>query len=265
MHSSVLSAAVAVSPAAHTHTPDRHASPTHATHTPLPCKPCMPPCYTHPPAIHAPWHAHPLLRTPPATHTPLWTELLTLVKNITFPQLLLRTVKIQNQNKTQHYIFVYKFLISVNSTTSSVSSTKYDPELLRSDVALARNRVARLKRELEQINMEMQYKQQGVDRLTRYGHSFFLKNFKEKNFVNSLHGFRKVLTAGAQSAPVEGKWLGSNVSSFIILARTRKQHRFQMPWVYRQSNLMLTLSSYKDQRKNLLSRSLLKKTTLTRS
>ena len=55
----------------------------------------------------------------------------------------------------------------MNSTTSSVSSTKYDPDLLRSDVNLARNRVARLKRELEQINMEMQYKQQGVDRLTR--------------------------------------------------------------------------------------------------
>ena len=65
----------------------------------------------------------------------------------------------------------------MNSTTSSVSSTKYDPDLLRSDVALARNRVARLKRELEQINMEMQYKQQGVDRLTRYAHSFFLKKF----------------------------------------------------------------------------------------
>ena len=74
---------------------------------------------------------------------------------------------------------MYKFLIPVNSTTSSVSSTKYDPDLLRSDVALARNRVARLKRELEQINMEMQYKQQGVDRLTRFAHLYFcLKIFR---------------------------------------------------------------------------------------
>ena len=55
-------------------------------------------------------------------------------------------------------------LFLVNSTTSSVSSTKYDPDLLRSDVALARNRVARLKRELEQVNLEMQYKQQGLER-----------------------------------------------------------------------------------------------------
>ena len=69
----------------------------------------------------------------------------------------------------------------MNSTTSSVSSTKYDPDLLRSDVALARNRVARLKRELEQINMEMQYKQQGVDRLTRFAHLYFyFENFSVK-------------------------------------------------------------------------------------
>lgn len=55
---------------------------------------------------------------------------------------------------------------SVNSN-SSVGSTKYDPDLLKSDVNLARNRVARLKRELEQIQAEMVYKEQGVETLTQ--------------------------------------------------------------------------------------------------
>ena len=44
------------------------------------------------PAMHAPRHAH-----PSATHAPplLWTEFLThACENITFPQLLLRTVTI---------------------------------------------------------------------------------------------------------------------------------------------------------------------------
>lgn len=54
----------------------------------------------------------------------------------------------------------------VNSN-SSVGSTKYDPDLLKSDVNLARNRVARLKRELEQIQAEMVYKEQGVETLTQ--------------------------------------------------------------------------------------------------
>ncbi|XP_067663170.1 protein WWC2-like isoform X2 [Haliotis asinina] len=55
---------------------------------------------------------------------------------------------------------------SLNSN-SSVGSTKYDPDLLKSDICLARKSVARLKNELEQIRAEMQYKERGVETLTR--------------------------------------------------------------------------------------------------
>jgi protein KIBRA len=54
----------------------------------------------------------------------------------------------------------------VNSN-SSVGSAKYDPDLLKSDVNLAKNRVSRLKRELEQIRAEMVYKEQGVETLAQ--------------------------------------------------------------------------------------------------
>ena len=60
---------------------------------------------------------------------------------------------------------MYCFL-SVNSN-SSVGSTKYDPDLLKQDVNLAKSRVARLKRELEQIGAEMTYKEQGVETLSK--------------------------------------------------------------------------------------------------
>ncbi|XP_014207758.1 protein kibra isoform X2 [Copidosoma floridanum] len=53
---------------------------------------------------------------------------------------------------------------SLCSSTSSLS-TKYDPDLLKCDVALARKRVSRLKRELEQIRAEMNCTQRGVDTL----------------------------------------------------------------------------------------------------
>ena len=59
---------------------------------------------------------------------------------------------------------VFASVFSVNST-SSACSTKYDPDLLKADVALARTRVARLKRELEQIRTEMKYQEQGVKTL----------------------------------------------------------------------------------------------------
>ena len=68
----VPSAAVAVSPA--THAPLPYTPLTYHTH-PLPC---MPPCHIHPTAMHAPPRSEFL------THA---------CENITFPQLLLRTVK----------------------------------------------------------------------------------------------------------------------------------------------------------------------------
>jgi len=53
---------------------------------------------------------------------------------------------------------------SLCSSSSSVS-TKFDPDLLKNDVAHARNRVSRLKRELEQIRAEMSCTQRGVETL----------------------------------------------------------------------------------------------------
>lgn len=50
-------------------------------------------------------------------------------------------------------------------STGSGGSARYDPELLRSDVALARGRVARLRRELRQVRAELSCTQQGVDTL----------------------------------------------------------------------------------------------------
>lgn len=57
---------------------------------------------------------------------------------------------------------------SLNSN-SSLGSTKYDPDLLKADINLAKNRVGRLKRELEQIKTEMLYKEQGVETLCTVG------------------------------------------------------------------------------------------------
>ncbi|GAB1604454.1 protein WWC2-like isoform X2 [Argonauta hians] len=53
---------------------------------------------------------------------------------------------------------------SLNSN-SSVGSTKYDPDLLKADVSHAKQRVARLKQELEQVRARVHYKEQGVETL----------------------------------------------------------------------------------------------------
>lgn len=67
--------------------------------------------------------------------------------------------------KIRNLICIFSFFSSVCSSSSSLS-TKYDPDLLKSDVAMAKNRVSRLKSELERIRNEVTYTQRGVDTLT---------------------------------------------------------------------------------------------------
>jgi len=61
---------------------------------------------------------------------------------------------------------------SLNSTTSTASSTKYDPDLLKADVTHAKARVQRLRRELANIHIEMDYKQRGVETLNNVNAKF---------------------------------------------------------------------------------------------
>lgn len=57
-------------------------------------------------------------------------------------------------------------------STSSSSSTRFDPQLLRSDVCRARHRVAMLKQELDQVRTEMQQREQGLEALKRVDQQF---------------------------------------------------------------------------------------------
>lgn len=58
------------------------------------------------------------------------------------------------------------FHITVSSGGSSAS--RWDPDLLKTDVAMARNRVGRLKRELHQIKHEVANTEAGMQTLAQY-------------------------------------------------------------------------------------------------
>lgn len=96
----------------------------------------------------------------------------TTTSTMHWPRSQLLELVVSNSNHTySHHEVVFMFLqtiyfVLVCSSSSSVS-TKYDPDLLKSDVAMAKNRVSRLKSELEQIRNEMTYTQRGVDTLTK--------------------------------------------------------------------------------------------------
>ncbi|XP_048512060.1 protein kibra isoform X2 [Athalia rosae] len=87
-------------------------------------------------------------------------------------------------------------------SSSSSLSTKYDPDLLKSDVALARSRVSRLKRELEQIRAEMNCTQRGVDTLASVeqklsAHNGGCYNITEAQAImTELRNIQKSLSSG---------------------------------------------------------------------
>ncbi|XP_053678114.1 protein kibra [Anopheles nili] len=78
------------------------------------------------------------------------------------------TVKTQRlhlaQEEYNHLNALAASRTSLCSSTSSCS-TKFDPELLRADLAIAKERVFRLKKELSRIQKEMRSTQKGVDTL----------------------------------------------------------------------------------------------------
>ena len=75
------------------------------------------------------------------------------------------TVLKKNYNAIEFTISNILFL-AVNSTVSS-ASTRYDPDLLRSEVMMAKERVMRLRGEMEQVECEVASKQRGLSTLAQ--------------------------------------------------------------------------------------------------
>ncbi|XP_061439892.1 protein WWC2 isoform X2 [Rhineura floridana] len=85
--------------------------------------------------------------------------------------------------------------------SSSSSSTKYDPDILKAEISTTRLRVKKLKRELLQMKQELLYKEQGYETLQQIdqkmsgGQSGYELN-EAKAIVNELKCIRKAISSG---------------------------------------------------------------------
>lgn len=83
---------------------------------------------------------------------------------------------------------------------SSVSSTRYDPESLKAEVAHAHGRVARLKRELDQLRGEMRRTQRGLETLSsveqKLGTDGFYNLTEAQAIVAELKNIQVSLSSG---------------------------------------------------------------------
>ena len=87
-----------------------------------------------------------------------------------------------SKNKERSYLFIS---FSVSSSTNSINS-KYDPELLKADLALSKERVRRLKQELAQITSEISFTQRGVKTLYEYVLFVILLQLVRKTELSNL-------------------------------------------------------------------------------
>ncbi|XP_066487879.1 protein WWC2 [Tiliqua scincoides] len=85
--------------------------------------------------------------------------------------------------------------------SSSSSSTKYDPDILKAEISTTRLRVKKLKRELSQMKQELLYKEQGYETLQQIdqkmsgGQSGYELD-EAKAIVNELKSIRKAISSG---------------------------------------------------------------------
>ncbi|KAJ7326782.1 hypothetical protein JRQ81_016541 [Phrynocephalus forsythii] len=85
--------------------------------------------------------------------------------------------------------------------SSSSSSTKYDPDILKAEISTTRLRVKKLKRELSQMKQELLYKEQGYETLQQIdqkmsGGQSGYELSEAKAIVNELKSIRKAITSG---------------------------------------------------------------------
>uniref|UniRef100_A0ABM5GIT7 Protein WWC2 isoform X3 n=1 Tax=Pogona vitticeps TaxID=103695 RepID=A0ABM5GIT7_9SAUR len=85
--------------------------------------------------------------------------------------------------------------------SSSSSSTKYDPDILKAEISTTRLRVKKLKRELSQMKQELLYKEQGYETLQQIdqkmsGGQSGYELSEAKAIVNELKSIRKAIISG---------------------------------------------------------------------
>ncbi|XP_060102463.1 protein WWC2 [Heteronotia binoei] len=85
--------------------------------------------------------------------------------------------------------------------SSSSSSTKYDPDILKAEISTTRLRVKKLKRELSQMKQELLYKEQGFETLQQIdqkmsGGQSGYELSEAKAIVNELKSIRKAISSG---------------------------------------------------------------------
>ncbi|XP_068958506.1 protein KIBRA [Petaurus breviceps papuanus] len=78
-----------------------------------------------------------------------------------------RLVLAQQEYRQLHDVWEHKLGSQISLVSGSSSSSKYDPEILKAEIATAKSRVNKLKREMVHLQQELQFKEHGFQTLKK--------------------------------------------------------------------------------------------------
>ncbi|XP_072846368.1 protein KIBRA isoform X2 [Pogona vitticeps] len=126
----------------------------------------------------------------------------------------------QQEYQQLHDVWEHK-LGSQTSLSSSSSSSKYDPEILKAEIATTKSRVNKLKREVAHMRQELQYKELGFQTLKKIDMKMAdtqggYKLDEAQAILNEMKAIKKAITSGEQEKQDLLESLARLKASFVM-------------------------------------------------
>ncbi|XP_072256913.1 protein KIBRA [Pyxicephalus adspersus] len=107
----------------------------------------------------------------------------------------------QQEYRQLHDVWKHKLGSQPSLASSSSSNSKYDPEILKAEIATAKSRVNKLKREVVYMQQELQYKENGYQTLQQIdlkmsGNHGSYKLDEAQAILNEMKAIKKAISSG---------------------------------------------------------------------
>lgn len=127
----------------------------------------------------------------------------------------------QQEYRQLHDYWKYKLGSQPSLASSSSSNSKYDPEILKAEIATAKSRVNKLKREVVYMQQELQYKENGYQTLRQIdlkmsGNHGGYKLDEAQAILNEMKAIKKAISSGEREKQELIQSLAKLKNGFLI-------------------------------------------------
>ncbi|KAM5170136.1 protein KIBRA isoform 2-T4 [Mantella aurantiaca] len=127
----------------------------------------------------------------------------------------------QQEYRQLHDVWKHKLGSQPSLASSSSSNSKYDPEILKAEIATAKSRVNKLKREVAYMQQELQYKENGYQTLRQIdlkmsGNHGGFKLDEAQAILSEMKAIKKAISSGEREKQALIQGLAKLKNGFVI-------------------------------------------------